>query len=868
MVATIYYTDTCKSGRRRTIPIYLITAALISGSLFLTSVTFAAPVIIDGDSQGYWEDGFEDTLGIGSWENLTLDAGDIKLSDATILYDSFTGTDGTPPNSTLWDVLDDGYILEIEGNQLKSSASPPPSTWKDEMIQNNESISRNHNLTWRQNLHTNSGNAMYYHFFVLNGTDDSLLFGVQQNNVNNYILISFINYTEILIDTSVSGWHDFKVTYHDGALIFYFDGMQICDWDFDVESVKYQFGTHCLNGPSTIYTDDIEIIALDNEGYLMSTEIMLPSDKTWDSLEIDKMDDGFDQVITVSILDGTTFLPITGFENLSGSDIDISAIDSAVHPTIRLMTYVSGNISDSPFLSGWKVSWYDTIPPDIPTGLTVDNPFTGYSLILSWDSNSEPDLDSYVIYISTDNVTFDWLTNVPAGTISFTGYGLTRGTTYYYKIAAADEVPNQSPFSYVVEDIPDTDFDGDNIGDMDDLDDDNDGVPDVLDPYPLNPLNDIESTIDYLNMTIEDIRTRVVIVQTILENLNLTELLNAIDYLNQTLPPKIDDLSTQLSGVNDSLLGRVTDAETNILGELANVDASLSNEIQSALVSITNDIIDMNSSVSNELTNLLNTMTTEHDSLQQWLDFVLNEIETNLTATNDTLHRQLDELDVSVANFYSDLKDNLGEIEDDLGEHDRDMEQNHSMQIDLLNQLLDGQIEKWRIAELRTFLINLAGNLSGHNQSIVDDIMDVVNDMDEFEASTDKQLNDIYTTLDQLAKLEEILGDLEELDQSLEQAEDNIQDSVEDRSTRDEDEERFFMIELFLIILFILLIINLIATVMMGKRGKESDSRKPPIDRDAQEMTAPPLEEVDEDLYGPGEVEQGERPRPPRPPSS
>jgi predicted GH43/DUF377 family glycosyl hydrolase len=427
-------------------------------------------------------------------------------------------------------------------------------------------------------------------------------------------------------------------------------------------------------------------------GILTSIKISLPAGQTWDRLTIDKTVPGMNNSIKITVLDGETYQPIAGFENLTGDDIDISSIDYITLPTIRLHASFTGKNESSPILHSWMVTWMDTTPPVTPTGLTINNPFTGYSLILSWDSNSEFDLNSYVIYYSTDNATFNWLTNISVGTITFTDYGLTQGTTYYYKIAAADEVPNQSPFTYVVEGVPDTDYDGDNIGDIDDPDDDNDGIPDFSDPYPLNPLNDIESTIDYMNTTIEDIQARVIIIQTILENLNFTEMLNTIRYLNQTLPLKIDDISNQLTGVNDSLMGRVTDAETNILNELANMDTSLSNEIQNALVSITNDIIDMNSSLSDELTTLLDTMTTEHDGLQQWLEMILGLIDTNLTATNSTLHSQLAFLDQSITDFYNNLEEDIEDVMNDLLLHDQTIGQNHSDIIGLLQDLLDGQI--------------------------------------------------------------------------------------------------------------------------------------------------------------------------------
>ena len=608
-----------------------------------------------------------------------------------------------------------------------------------------------------------------------------------------------------------------------------------------------------------------------NSGQLTSVKISLPGGHTWDRVDIEKSVPGAYNFLNITVLDGETFNTIPGFENLTGTEIDISTIDSILYPSIRLRATFVGKWESSPILYEWMVTWQDTIAPITPTGLTINNPYTGYSLILSWDSNLEPDLDSYVIYISTDNVSFNWLTNISAGKITFTDYGLTQGTTYYYKIAAADEVPNQSPFSYVVEGVPDTDYDGDGIGDLDDPDDDNDGTPDISDPYPLNPLNDIESTIDYMNTTIEDIQTRVIIVQTILENLNFTELLNTINYLNQTLPQKIDDISNQLAVVNDSLMGRVTDAETNILSELANMDASLSNEIQNALASITDDIIDMNASVSDELTTLLNTMTTEHDNLQQWLELVLGLIDTNLTETNVTLHSQLDYIDQSITNFYNNLESDIGDVMSDLLMHDQNTGQNHSDIIGLLLDLLDGQIEKEQIDDLRTRLINLANDLSGHNQTIADDILDVVNDIDAFEDNINQQLLDINTTLDQLARLQEILDDLVALDESLEQAEENIQDSVDDRSTRDEDEEHFFMIELFMIILFIILIINLIATIMMGKRKKEESptiTPKSSIEEKPQEVSAPPQSMEQEEPGVPETSASEERLAPPRPPST
>ncbi|UCF08998.1 MAG: hypothetical protein JSW28_04755 [Thermoplasmata archaeon] len=602
--------------------------------------------------------------------------------------------------------------------------------------------------------------------------------------------------------------------------------------DADLDSIlanisKVRYGFYQDAGPNwncwdQVYLDNLGIYR-DDFGNLTSTGISLPPDLNWMTLEINKTEPNGDTHLNISILDGDTNESIPGFEDITGSSIDISAIDPITHPNLRLHANFTGTGNATPILHDWSISWFDANAPATPKGLAISNPLNGYSLMLSWQANNEPDLTGYILHYSTDNITFSWLLNVSKDSISFAHFGLSKGITYYYKIAASDDVPNQSPFSEVVKGTPDTDYDGDSIGDIEDPDDDNDGISDLDDPYPLNPLNDMETTVDYINGSVEDIQDRIVDIRLDIDSMNtsLSELGDDIDFFNQTIPVKIDQLSNQLSGVNDSMVTRVSESEVNILSYLAKMNSSLSDDIQNLLVSITEDITGMNASLSEELTNLLYTMTSEHDALQEWLDIVLSEIDANLTATNDTLHQQLDDLDSTVATFYNNLTDDIKDIDDDLREHDQKTGENHSYQIDLLNQLIDGQIEKEKIQELRTVLVNLAGNLSVHNETIADDLMGVVNDIDEFQMDTDRQLKDINTTLEELAKLEEILGDLEELDQNLETAEENVQDSIDERSTRDEDSERFFILELLLIIVLAFLVINMIITLTVAVK-KES----------------------------------------------
>lgn len=935
----------------------IVVFLLIGTGLMVAGPAASAPVIINEDSGGSWGDNFTDTLGIETWDNLRLWENGVALDNYTLLFDDFTGTNGDPPDSGIWTLWDDGWDLDIQSNTLHSYADPPSPTWAFEMVENKNPLSMPHTITWRQQVHTVS-TGMYAHFFIIKASDDSFMLNFDQNNAGQYNIYNYISTGGALLGMGISGWHDYKITYDNGYVDVYYDGDVKHSYDFGPIPVKYRIGTYMQLTASTIYTDDVLITANYTTGNMTSTEIILPAGQAWESLTVNKSEFGQENIINVTILDGATYQPILGFENLTGSDIDITGIDEVMYPTIRLRAHFYSDGNPSPVLHDWNVTWADTIPPITPTGFKVNNPFNGYSLVLSWNPNQEPDNEYYLLYYSLDNITFYRLTSLDNNTLFYTHYGLTKGTTYYYKIAAGDEIPNQSPFSEVIEGIPDMDYDGDGIGDIPDPDDDNDGTPDFSDPYPLNPLNDLE--------------TRIIDIQTILANFNLTDLTNTIKYLNQTLPLKIDDLSTQLTAVNDSLMTRITQLESNILSDLQSVNASLYSEIQNLLSEITSDILEMmtslemleanltaqhdslnssidilsdlvesehaltrseildmlnnsldmlqtldtnmtahdtdiknlitalddlvknennltrdqlidnateilnqlqivdqnildaisglNTSTSAQLTNLLNNMTAEHENLEQWLDIVLDGIEYDLAAANETLHKQLSDLDASMTSFFYNLNSDISDIRSGLIEHDKKSGQNHSDIIGLLDDLLAGQIEKEKIHELRTFLINLAGNLSGHNQTIADDIMDVVEDIDKFEVETDTQLERINKTLEDLAKLEQILGDLQALDQSLEQAEEEIQDSIDERSTKEEDEERFVMLELFLIIVLILLVINMILTLMTRKK---IDSM-----RDSRASMAMKEEDREVDFSTPEPVEEGTGRTPPRPPST
>jgi hypothetical protein len=388
------------------------------------------------------------------------------------------------PDQKKWFILDDGQILEISNNYLRTEIDTRGQpTWGTELVRTRDDFSGSHVLTWRQNILVPTSGAVY-NFLMVNASDNSRLLGINQNYAGEYWVVNFVGGGNSIIGGPFNGWFDHKITYDNGFVEFYFGGGLKYSATFAVSSVKYEFGAFEQIASARVFTDDILITSNITSGNVTSTEIQLPAGQSWDTVSLSKYEDVPRNQIKVSILDGMTYSPIPGYERLTVSDIDISGIDSLTYPTLRLRGHFSGDGLSTPILRSWEVTWIDSTPPAPPTGLTVINPWTGYSLLL--DSNSEPDVRTYSLYSSTNNATFNWIGDVTKDKLHFDHMGLTAGVGYYYRMTASDEVPNESPYSEVAEGIPDTDMDNDGIGDTVDPDKDGDTVPNPEDEFPDN----------------------------------------------------------------------------------------------------------------------------------------------------------------------------------------------------------------------------------------------------------------------------------------------------------------------------------------------------------------------------------------------
>ncbi len=137
---------------------------------------------------------------------------------------------------------------------------------------------------------------------------------------------------------------------------------------------------------------------------------------------------------------------------------DVQGVSAFVDTTVSngtLYYYVVtayDNLSqESQYSSEVQVRPEDMTPPAAPTGLEATA--LDSSVYLTWDANTEPDFNSYFIYVAesqggpygevdSDDVT-EWLVG-----------GLTNGVTYYFVIRAEDNATNLSEYSAEVSATP------------------------------------------------------------------------------------------------------------------------------------------------------------------------------------------------------------------------------------------------------------------------------------------------------------------------------------------------------------------------------------------------------------------------------
>jgi hypothetical protein len=123
-------------------------------------------------------------------------------------------------------------------------------------------------------------------------------------------------------------------------------------------------------------------------------------------------------LVTVNTTAHTASTSATVTNNNYTASSTISSLNSASNGTRRLYRF-------------------SQTAPNAPTGLTFTN-IGAQTTTLNWTDNASNEI-GYVIYYSTDNVTFSFLRKLNAGSTSAIITGLAPGTLYYYKVHAIRE---------------------------------------------------------------------------------------------------------------------------------------------------------------------------------------------------------------------------------------------------------------------------------------------------------------------------------------------------------------------------------------------------------------------------------------------
>jgi parallel beta-helix repeat protein len=162
-----------------------------------------------------------------------------------------------------------------------------------------------------------------------------------------------------------------------------------------------------------------------------------------------------------------------------------------------------------------------------------------------------------------------------------------------------------------------------------------------------------------------------------LSSMDLTELLDEIEYLNQTIPDKIDDLLLQLLAVNDSILGDIADTKNTLLSQLNDLD----------------DYVEgFNESLTDDLSGILSTLQSHDESTGQNNSDIQDKLDDLLsggieTEALDDLKGMLTDLAGNVSFYNQSIADDIMDIVDDIDDFEGQLNQKINAMNATLNDL-------------------------------------------------------------------------------------------------------------------------------------------------------------------------------------
>jgi hypothetical protein len=143
---------------------------------------------------------------------------------------------------------------------------------------------------------------------------------------------------------------------HSNSFNGIIDDIVIYDQALTAEEIKdiYQYGSY-----SSEY-----------QGKLISESINLPANMCWDTLTINKTELQ-DTTLYVTILDGTSNQPLSSFEYITDTEIDLSPINSFKYNSIKLQAAFGSNSANTSVLHDWSLNWTENTAPKL---INIDAP--------------------------------------------------------------------------------------------------------------------------------------------------------------------------------------------------------------------------------------------------------------------------------------------------------------------------------------------------------------------------------------------------------------------------------------------------------------------------------------------------------------
>jgi hypothetical protein len=346
----------------------------------------------------------------------------------------------------------------------------------------------------------------------------------------------------------------------------------------------------------------------------------------------------------------------------------------------------------------------------------------------------------------------------------------------------------------------------------------------------------LNSSLTGIEITLGDIQSRVVDIQLGLDGMSLLDIRNNIDYLNQTLNNKIDQLNVDLFDVNESLHNKISEAESNILAATIGSNETLRPWLDNALAKIEFDIAQVNSTVQSQLSDMQLATYDFYTSVSENISELFNALsqqEANLVAQHNAIDYAINTLNDTISNApelsTSDILDGINlsitkiqTLQDNITVHDSEIKTlvdsltdfiqaetnytkselldnistvinqlqimdlevaNHDSKVkeDITNlSALVTNLNTMDLSDIDNKLTELAQSVSEHDVQVGQEILELEQWVTDFNEGIEENLTVINESLEDLEKLDDIISDINEFDQSIQSSGGKAQNDGED----------------------------------------------------------------------------------------